>query len=104
MRRLLNFWRDQRGNTALLFGLAVIPLLALGGGAVDFAQRARVRGELQGAADTAALAAARMVQSGQMARDSDWDVLKAKAQASAEKFLLASIKVLGNSRHPRLPR
>jgi Flp pilus assembly protein TadG len=92
--------RDQRGNTAMIFGLAVIPLLALGGGAVDFAQRARVRGELQSAADTAALAASRMVQSGQMARDTDWEALKAKAEASATKFLLASIKVLGTHGTP----
>jgi Flp pilus assembly protein TadG len=78
----------------------VIPLLALGGGAVDFAQRARVRGELQSAADTAALAASRMVQSGQMARDTDWEALKAKAEASATKFLLASIKILGTHGTP----
>ena len=30
MRRLLNFWRDQRGNTAIIFGLAVIPLVIAG--------------------------------------------------------------------------
>ncbi len=100
MRRLLNFWRDQRGNTAIIFGLAVIPLLALGGGAVDFAQRARIRGELQGAADTAALSAARYIQNGQMARNPDIDALKAEATARATKFLLAAIKVLGSGGTP----
>jgi Mg-chelatase subunit ChlD len=96
VRRFLDFWRDQRGNTAMIFGLAVIPLLALGGGAVDFASRARVRGELQSAADTAALAAARMVQTAQMTRDGDWeenwDKLKERAERTARNLLAAGIK------------
>ncbi len=102
MRRLFHLWRDQRGNTAIIFGLALVPLLALGGGAVDFAQRARIRGELQSASDTAALAAARLVQSGQMEREGDWDVLKAKAEASARRLLMAAIRVLGSQGTPDL--
>ena len=96
MRRLLNFWRDQRGNTAIIFGLAIIPLLALGGGAVDFASRARVRGEIQSAADTASLAAARMVQTSQLKRDRDWEQnweqIRANAERMARNLLAAGIK------------
>lgn len=96
MRRLFNLWRDQRGNTAILFGLAVIPLLALGGGAVDFAQRARVRGEIQSAADTASLAAARLVQTSLLTRDNqsddDWARIKTKADRMARNLLAAGIK------------
>ena len=96
MRRLFNLWRDQRGNTAIIFGLAVIPLLALGGGAVDFGQRARVRGEIQSAADTASLAAARMVQSSQLTRDvqsdEDWELIRRKAERTARNLLAAGIK------------
>ena len=96
MRRLLNLWRDQRGNTAIIFGLAVVPLLALGGGAVDFASRARVRGEIQSAADTASLAAARMVQTSQLERDGQWEenwaVIQANAERTARRLLAAGIK------------
>jgi Flp pilus assembly protein TadG len=91
VRRLSKFWRDQRGNTAIIFGLAAIPLLALGGGAVDFAHRHQVRAELQAAADTAALAAARILQEGQMDREEDWDVLKAKAEDTANRMLAAAL-------------
>jgi Flp pilus assembly protein TadG len=99
VRRFLDFWRDQRGNTAMIFGLAVIPLLALGGGAVDFAPRARIKGGIQAAADTASLAAARMIQTGQLARDSDsednWEELKRQAETTARKLLAAAIRNLG---------
>lgn len=95
MRGLLGFWRDQRGNTAIIFGLAVIPLLALGGGAVDFATRARVRGELQSATDTAALAAARTVQLSRMDRDGDWASVEAKAERTARNLLQAAVGLQG---------
>ena len=85
MRRFLDFWRDQRGNTAMIFGLAVIPVLALGGGAVDFAQRARIKGEIQAAADTASLAAARIVQTGQLTRDGDWSENWEEREAEGRK-------------------
>jgi hypothetical protein len=104
VRRFLNFWRDQRGNTAMIFGLAIIPLLALGGGAVDFAQRARVKGEIQAAADTASLAAARIVQTGQLTRDGDWEEnweeLKQKAETTARKLFAAAIRNLGTEGIP----
>ena len=91
MRRLFNFWRDQRGNTALIFGLAIVPVVALGGGAIDFAERARVHTALQTASDTAALAAARIVEQGLMQRDGDWTGLKAKAQTTANNIIAASL-------------
>jgi hypothetical protein len=63
---------------------------------LDFAARARVKGELQAASDTAALAAARMVQNAQMSRDSNWDenweALRAKAETTARNLLAAGIK------------
>ncbi len=95
MRRLSNFCRDQRGNTALVFGLAIIPLLALGGGVIDFAQRARIHGEMQSASDTAALAAARLIQTGELNRVDDWGALKASAVDMARKLVVASLASLG---------
>lgn len=94
MRRIFDFWRDQRGNTAILFGLAIIPLLALGGGAVDFSQRARIGGEMQSAADTAALAAARHIQNGTIRREADWETLRTQAQAIAHNLLAAALENL----------
>lgn len=105
MRRLLDFWFDQRGNTAMIFGLALVPLIALGGGAVDFAQRARVKSTLQSASDTAALAAARLIQNGFLKRDSDWDdedwnALRAQAEDIAAKIVAASLANLGGAATP----
>jgi Flp pilus assembly protein TadG len=105
VRRLFDFWRDQRGNTAIIFGLAAVPLLALGGGAVDFAQRARVHGELQSASDTAALAAARLVQTGLLKRGSDWDeadwdALKLEAETMAENLVAASLPTMSGDNVP----
>jgi Flp pilus assembly protein TadG len=104
VRRFLDFWRDQRGNTAMIFGLAVIPLLALGGGAVDFAQRARIKGEIQSAADTASLAAARIVQTGQLSRDGDWEEnweeVKRDAERTARRLLASAIRNLGTEGTP----
>jgi len=87
VRGLRSIWRDQRGNAAIIFGLAVIPLLALGGGAVDLAYRGKVRGELQAAADTAAIAAARAVQQGRLQREAEWPSLKADAEGKANQLL-----------------
>jgi Flp pilus assembly protein TadG len=77
---------DQAGNTAIVFGLIVVPVLALGGGVVDLSHRADVRAELQSAADTAALAAARSVQSGMLQRGAEFDVVAASARTRAERL------------------
>ena len=91
MRRLTEFLRDQRGNTAIIFGLAAIPLVALGGGGIDFAQRARIHGAIQSASDTAALAAARLVQDGMLKRSEEWADIKAQAEDMAQKLVIASL-------------
>ena len=74
---------DQRGNTAIIFGLAAVPLIALGGGAVDFSHRGNVRMDMQNAADSAALAAARILQRGEMAREEDREALETRAREAA---------------------
>jgi len=97
VRRLRKLLGDEGGNTAIIFGLAVIPLIALGGGVVDFAHRAQVRGELQGAADTAAIAAARVLQLGQLARNDDEEAVQADAIATATRILDAALAKFGGS-------
>jgi Flp pilus assembly protein TadG len=86
---------DQRGHAAILFGLVVVPILALGGGAVDFSHRADVRMEMQSAADSAALAAARVMQSGGVATEEEEAALRASAEAAARHLFNATLANAG---------
>jgi Flp pilus assembly protein TadG len=54
---LLNrFRRDRRGNIAVIFGIACIPLISAIGCAVDYSEATRIKAKLQSAADAAAVA------------------------------------------------
>lgn len=50
------FARDTRGNAAILFGLAIIPILLVVGAGVDYGRAITVRSAMSDAADSAALA------------------------------------------------
>jgi hypothetical protein len=50
--------RDQRGSVGVIFGLLIVPIMALAGAGFDYAQAARIRAKIQDAADSAVLAAA----------------------------------------------
>ena len=52
------FSRDADGAVAMIFALALIPILALVGAAVDYARASKARTQLQAAVDAATLAAA----------------------------------------------
>ena len=51
------FRRNQRGNVAIIFGLAAIPLVSAIGCAVDYSMATRMKAKLQTAADAAGIAA-----------------------------------------------
>jgi Flp pilus assembly protein TadG len=51
-------WGDRRGNVAVLFGLAAVPIMGVMGVAVDYSRASHYRAILQSAVDTAALAGA----------------------------------------------
>jgi len=51
-------WQDQRGNTAVLFALSIVPLLLACGGAIDYLRYVNARTEIQAALDAGALAVA----------------------------------------------
>jgi Putative Flp pilus-assembly TadE/G-like len=53
------FRRCERGNIALLFGLALVPMTVAAGAAVDYSRASQSRAQLQAAADSAVLAVAR---------------------------------------------
>jgi Flp pilus assembly protein TadG len=56
MGRLNSFFRNTTGNVALFFGIASVPLMIGTGVAVDMVRVMNTRTQLQGAADSAALA------------------------------------------------
>ncbi|MEA1831187.1 pilus assembly protein [Methylobacterium durans] len=49
------FRTDQRGNIAIMFGLSLLPVLALSGAAIDYSQATTLRARLQAATDATAL-------------------------------------------------
>lgn len=51
------FLRDRRGNIAIMFGVAAIPMVLMTGIAIDYAHDAMIRGRMTAVADAAALAA-----------------------------------------------
>ena len=54
MRRFRN---DQRGNLAVIFAIACVPLISAIGCAIDYTEAVRIKSKLQSAADAAAVAA-----------------------------------------------
>ena len=56
-KMVARFRDDRSGNAAILFGLALIPMVFLGGMALDFSSAIQKRNLLNAAADAAALAA-----------------------------------------------
>ena len=56
------FRRDQRGNVAMMFGLALVPLMGVVGVAIDYSRASNARQALNSAIDSAALMAARDAQ------------------------------------------
>jgi Flp pilus assembly protein TadG len=55
MRLFDLFRRDQRGNIAVIFGLALLPLLSFVGAAIDYSRASRAHTSMQSALDLAAL-------------------------------------------------
>ena len=58
LRKGLGFRTDKRGNVAMIFALAIIPLLMAVGVSVDYVRSADAEATMQSAADSAAIAAA----------------------------------------------
>lgn len=66
-RRLDAFGRDRGGNVAVIFSFALLPLLGVVGGAIDFHRASHDTAGLQAAFDAAALAGARQAAQGSAA-------------------------------------
>jgi Flp pilus assembly protein TadG len=50
-----SFWKDTQANVALLFGIALVPIIGAVGAAVDYSRAVSARTAMQGALDSAAL-------------------------------------------------
>lgn len=72
------FFRERKGNVAVITALALVPLIGMAGAAVDYSRSVTSRDSLQAATDAAALAAAQYVSS---MSETDFD---AKARAALE--------------------
>ena len=59
MQMLRRFKADQRGTTAVIFGLASLPLIGMAGAAVDYSRAASYQSKMQLAVDATALAIVR---------------------------------------------
>jgi Flp pilus assembly protein TadG len=61
------FRRDQRGNLAVIFAVATVPLISAIGVAIDYSEATRIKAKLQSAADAAAVAAISQQSAGWLA-------------------------------------
>jgi Flp pilus assembly protein TadG len=55
-RSLRELWTAQEGNVAIIFSIALIPVVALAGGAIDYSRASAKRTAIQAALDATALA------------------------------------------------
>ncbi len=55
-RTIGRFRRDQRGNIAVIFAIALLPILSAVGCAIDYSLATRMKAKLQSAADAASVA------------------------------------------------
>lgn len=61
------FRRDQRGNIAVIFAIACIPLISAIGCAIDYSEAMRIKAKMQSAADAAAVASISQQSAGWLA-------------------------------------
>src|SRR5262245_23209424 len=61
-RKLVALGQCQRGNVAIIFGLAIIPIVGLVGAALDYSRANDARTSMQSALDAAALALSKDAQ------------------------------------------
>jgi Flp pilus assembly protein TadG len=79
------FRRDQRGNLAVIFAVATVPLISAIGVAIDYSEATRIKAKLQSAADAAAVASISQQSSGWLAASlmtSDGHIPVAEADAT----------------------
>lgn len=66
-RLIGRFRSDKRGNVAMIFGIAAIPLISAMGCAIDYSMATRMRAKMQSAADAASVASLSVNSAGYIA-------------------------------------
>ena len=66
-RVMRRFPKDKRGNVAVIFAIACVPLISAVGCAIDYTEATRIKSKLQSAADAAAVASISQQSSGWLA-------------------------------------
>jgi Flp pilus assembly protein TadG len=84
--------RDRRGSVAIILSLSLLPLLAIAGGALEFATMSNLRSQLQAAADAGALRAAGELR---LARMGGFDV-SPFARTAAQNVLMRTVQPLSS--------
>src|SRR5271154_1228065 len=73
------FWRTRKGNVAMMFGIALVPIMIAAGVGLDFARGMMARSAMSEALDAAALAVG-----------STPNVSQSQAQSIAQKYFNAN--------------
>jgi len=81
-RAAARFVRADRGNVAVIFAIALVPMLGIIGAAVDYSRAVAARSAMQAALDTAALMVAKDAQA-------DPKMTSEQATAAAQKYFKA---------------
>lgn len=91
---LKRFRRDQRGNIAIIFAIACVPVLAFVGAGIDYSMANKIRTKMRQALDEAVLAG---VAAGKTALDSgaNQDTAITKAQDAAANYFAGNTVGLG---------
>lgn len=78
MRWLRRFWRDRKGNMAIVFALTLVPVAGATGVAIDYSLANANRSSMQKSADATALALAKLMPLSQAQLDSQgWQIFHA---------------------------
>ena len=95
------FCKDKRGNIAVIFGIACLPVLAAVGCGVDYSEASRMRAKLQSAADAAAVASISKNSQGWLAASQmSGNGTVATAQTDAMNIFLGNINNVYNPGNP----
>ena len=101
--KLKSLFRDTGGNLAIMFTIALIPILLAVNFAMDYSQASRMRADLQALADAVALAAVNKLPDAAAAQKAGSDVYNAgiaEVRAGLLQYLEARRRSLlaGNAR------
>src|SRR5687768_16788867 len=92
MATLLSRFADERsGSVAIVFGLALLPILGFAGAAIDHARAVRTRTQLQAAADGSAMGALLAAVSSDQQRIAAAKALFASGDSSGERPTCGSL-------------